>query len=772
MKREARITTFPQVWRALALLRHRWFAIGLLLSLILPANVSRAFAAEPAPPSLSGTIDLRFQRCRSGAPIPVVWEIEWNEQTIAQGNLDYEIEDGNELLARFRMSDVILSPGKNVFNSMLPAMTVFGRSAPVTLHVRFVSGKRTYELEEQSLRVPNRFTQWFNVAVVSGATGKPSQADLRILDAIRWERLLTTTDPSDRSTTVSLDVQAAQLPAEPLTFCNFDAVVLMPAALSEIRGDQADALKKWVTAGGSVCVIAGGGLTARHSGLINELLSESTGREAFLVNSHGYLAPGEEFTGEIVSARKGLGRVVLLRQALFQKLQPDAKEWIAAAEFLMKARWDLHKHPSVGSRTASARLQPGRGPRRPSAGSRKTQTVPNRGQSKPRRPPAGPSANRAAAGPVFTPGPITLAPGMPPVAGRRVLPPSWRLPYDPSFILRKDLTPPPLASLSGLFQLLMPRDVQMVPLSLIGAVLAAYVLVIGPVDYFVLGLLRMRRFTWILFPVVTIGFAVFTLWLSRWYLGTNDSRQAIEINDVVKGGTIARRSRIELLFLSRARELGTDVQNGAYAQVGLGVATGPRMLGLSGPGEVGHTDRTFYAGRIPSRYVVGQSVPQWTPIVNRFFWIDPKPAKSEQPPNADPIARFNWDDPGDLTTQAGREALAARIRQAFGEDACAVVFRGDRTIPVVKALQSLRRRRPGRDVFTDQVGIGEIVHELSCRPPQNLFALTSQIAPNGSPELEDLTVLDGSDPGQSLLVIGVESGPDLLIYRRLYAGGP
>ena len=260
--------------------------------LCLFAVVPGVFAAEPVRSQLTGKIDLRFQRCRSGAPIPVVWEIEWNEQTVAQGALDFEIEDGNELLGTFHLSDVVLSPGKNVFNSMLPAMSVFSRSAPVTLRVRFVSGKQSYEFEEQSLRVPNRFSQWFNVAVVSGVSGKPSQSDQRMLEAIRWERLLPASDPNDRSTTVSLDLQTPGLPVEPLTFCNFDAVVLLPAALSEIRDDQAEALRKWVTAGGSLCVIAGGGLSPRHARLLSEFLSEATGQEAFVVDSHGYLAAG------------------------------------------------------------------------------------------------------------------------------------------------------------------------------------------------------------------------------------------------------------------------------------------------------------------------------------------------------------------------------------------------------------------------------------------------------------------------------------------------
>jgi hypothetical protein len=766
MKCRTRISSRAAVLHGVDSLRRCSFWTRVLVFVCLSAVVPGVFAAEPVRSQVTGKIDLRFQRCRSGAPIPVVWEIEWNEQTVAEGALDFEIEDGTELLGSFHLSDVVLSPGKNVFNSMLPAMSVFGRSAPVTLRVRFVSEKRSYEFEEQSLRVPNRFTQWFNVAVVSGVTGKPSQSELRMLEAIRWERLLPANDPTDRSTTVSLDLQAPALPVEPLTLCNFDAVALLPGGLSEIRDDQAEALKKWVTAGGSLCVVAGGGLAPRHARLLSELLSEATGQEAFLIDSHGYLAPGEEFTGEIVSARKGLGRVVLMRHALFEKLKPDAKEWTAAARFLMKARRDLADRPmlNTGSRRglgSTSSMGASQGPVAARA------ARPNGGKASNGSPP-----KQATAAPASVPNTIKLMPALPPGATRRAAP-MWRLPYDLSSMVRADLSPPPLASMSALFQLLMPRDVQMVPLSLIGAVLAAYVVVIGPVDYFVLGLLRMRRLTWILFPLVTIAFAVFTLFLSRWYLGTNDSRQAIEINDIVKGGTTARRTRIELLFLSRARDVATDVQNGAFSQVALGITADPRLLAMTRSGEVGRLDQTLYAGRIPGHYVVGQSVPQWTPTVNRFFWIDPKPAKSEKAPAANPVAEFDWDHPGDLTSQEGRQALAPRIRQAFGENACAVVFRGRMdVIPLLNSLQWLRKPKTGSYEPLGELQIEDIVRELSCRAPEKLFALTSQLAPNGSPDLDDLAVLDSSDPEQSLLVIGVPSGPDLVLYRRLYAGGP
>jgi hypothetical protein len=173
-----------------------------------------------------------------------------------------------------------------------------------------------------------------------------------------------------------------------------------------------------------------------------------------------------------------------------------------------------------------------------------------------------------------------------------------------------ELSPPALGTLDGFFQILMPRDVQAVPLAIIAAILAVYVVTIGPVDYFVLGFLRMRRLTWILFPVVTIAFAGFTLWLSRWYLGTNDSRRAIEVSDLVQGGAVARQTRIEVLFLSRQRAVDTEVQNGVFSQIGLGLMPDPRRPGLQIESDGGRIDQSVI-GRFPSRYVVDQAIPQW-----------------------------------------------------------------------------------------------------------------------------------------------------------------
>ena len=42
------------------------------------------------------------------------------------------------------------------------------------------------------------------------------------------------------------------------------------------------------------------------------------------------------------------------------------------------------------------------------------------------------------------------------------------------------------------------------------------------------------------------------------------------------------------------------------------------------------------------------------------------------------------------------------------------------------------------------------------------------MAPLGAASIEDLALVDLTDPRQTLLVVAVQSGDELVIYRRLY----
>jgi hypothetical protein len=62
----------------------------------------------------------------------------------------------------------------------------------------------------------------------------------------------------------------------------------------------------------------------------------------------------------------------------------------------------------------------------------------------------------------------------------------------------------------------------------------------------------------------------------------------------------------------------------------------------------------------------------------------------------------------------------------------------------------------------------DFLTDICVRKPSTLFEVVSQIAPHGGSNFEDLTLLDGTDDSQSLLVVVVPDPDGLRIFRRLY----
>jgi hypothetical protein len=686
----------------------RLLALLLAIAIVLGA-VDSSPAQLPPPPELKSKISLRYRRARSGSPIPIIWKIEWLDPLVGTGALEYEVYDEAQRLGEFRIPDFVLSPGKNEFNLLLPAFFVNSSSSLLTIHSRFVTPKKTFEFAEQTIRGPTRYVQWFSVGRVVGARAAPNETETKFFDKIRVETFVDPDEPIDQSSTAGFELTTAELPNDPLSLCTFDVLFVTPAALAELRADQGSALRKWVRAGGSLCVITGGGLEPRHADLLNDLTSESPSREKFVIAPKGFLLPDEDAPGSIVTALKGLGRVAILRGRLLRDLNPGGESWLETVRFLLKGR------NATGIR-ADTDLTFG------VAG--------------------GPAARGGAASPR-----LSGAFG--------------------SNSRYASLNAAPMGRLNELFDLLMPLGVTAIPLRVIALILIAYVLTIGPIDYVVLGLLRLRRFTWVLFPVVTVGFAAYTLWLSQRYLGSNDSRRAVEIYDFVPGGTTARRTRIEMLFLGQENTIATQVDNGLFAVVGRGnvMSRGPM------PADMGNlTPETIGVdGRFPARYGVVQQIPQWRPVLNRFFWIDPKPADIYQPAGLPGAGGFDWDDVKDVSGGLGPGSLAQRVRRAFGPNSCAVLMRGRSVVYVLNDFSEFehwRLKLPDRSGNT----LLETVCELCQRTPERLFVRNATVSPNGGPELDDISLADSSDDHQIVLVIGVETESTLYLYRRLYSG--
>jgi hypothetical protein len=290
---------------------------------------------------------------------------------------------------------------------------------------------------------------------------------------------------------------------------------------------------------------------------------------------------------------------------------------------------------------------------------------------------------------------------------------------------------------------------------------------------------KQRRLTWVLFPAVTLGVTLFTVWLSQWYMQPSDERRTVEFLDVGDDGGVARRSRFELLFTSTPRQVTTEVKGEVFAAFDHQQYRSQAQMYAQYSGAYGRAvpDQLVgpadYAGRIPAHYTVTQQVPQWTPQINRFFSI---PAGGEPP-------AFDWQSvpppqSGGFSVgdAAWRSRLLNGVRGHFSAGASVWVFSGQQSQQIAGNYALFQRRavrHPYDPVFYNEYGpstadAGDFLHQTCVRPARDLFALVSRVAPAGGDNFEDLPVLDSGDPRQCLVVVAVEEAGHLKIYRKLY----
>jgi hypothetical protein len=311
---------------------------------------------------------------------------------------------------------------------------------------------------------------------------------------------------------------------------------------------------------------------------------------------------------------------------------------------------------------------------------------------------------------------------------------------------------------------------KVVPLWMIGSILIAYVFLIGHADYFVLGKLGLRRWTWLSFPCVTFGFTAFSVFISNRYMQTADHRSAVVVRDVIDDGVIARENRFELLFPSTSRQIDTDVGRGLFMPL-RHQDFGQNSYYMYGPYGYNNWQEqragpAYFGGRMPIRCVVNQSVPQWTPQLNRIFTIPlSSAAASSQSP-------FDWDDVPAFGTPGSESALVQRAGAAFGPGASVYLYH-EREAKVLQGSELLFRDDLGgwSQIYVNGQYISrqsDFLRELCVRDQSGYFGVVAQYAPAGDDRLEDMALLDLSDPQQWLLVIAVPENDTLVIYRKLY----
>jgi hypothetical protein len=294
---------------------------------------------------------------------------------------------------------------------------------------------------------------------------------------------------------------------------------------------------------------------------------------------------------------------------------------------------------------------------------------------------------------------------------------TWRLAGEP-----KDRNEAEFRAFRSGLSVLVPKEVRAIPLGVVLGILGAFVLCVGPLDYFVLGFWKRRQWTWIVFPCVSLGFTVLAVKVSEHYLGTEDHRNSMTFFDVDESGAVVRANRFEVVFASGRRRIRSEVD---------AAVTAPIWLQSSGERAGG----TVLRGRFPERYTLEFPVQQWKAECNRFLTI-----------GGSAPHRIDWSGErpacADAEIEVAYRFAGGGSTSLFGSSALAYDLLREGSLASTKS------------------GSGYPGH-------RKRSSLVTAIAPAGGSGFEDLPILDPSDPTRSLLVAVIREGEDYFIYRKL-----
>ncbi|MEI8380197.1 MAG: hypothetical protein WCJ09_08720 [Planctomycetota bacterium] len=541
----------------------------------------------------------------------------------------------------------------------------------------------------------------------------------------------------DSTKTVQASLEPADLPQEPLAYCAYEMVVLFQDEFRALKKPQLEAMATWIRAGGSLYVEPTGILEPYHLDFLREL-AKSTPDVVITSGADGRLVPGTIRNDErLIRMRNSLGRIVMRVDE--EEVEADeTTDWREAASFLFRIHADQANLIRNRKISSPAELMVGR--------------------------------------------PIVYQ-------------------NDINFESRRRLEMKFPASTRELLDCLKPAGVRMVPLWVLVVILTAFVVVIGPVDYFVLGRLRARKYTWVTFPIATILVTWLTVSLTNSYMSTAEARRGLVIHDLGDDGSTVRVNRFELLFLASTRTVSTDVRKGIFSALKTG-ATITNEVDPSGqfrpgvrPGRMapmdGNRTRETLTGRIPTDYTASQPLSKWTPQLNRLFYL---PGPSEQSP-------LNWAQimegesiRSTLNDQAAKQRILARVQQQLGRS-CAVCWIGPagafsyQLSPDWKDSVFTQYSHNSGDPYStfdyeEQMFQQELPQDVRNQPsmlrwlyqnsvatPHGLFCLTSQVGPAGGAQFEDLPIFDSWQQNQMLMIVVVQRGDDYVVYRKILRDG-
>ena len=146
------------------------------------------------------------------------------------------------------------------------------------------------------------------------------------------------------------------------------------------------------------------------------------------------------------------------------------------------------------------------------------------------------------------------------------------------------------------------------PLGWVTLLLAGLLLLAGPADWVVLGWFRRRRWTWVLFPALCVGFAWVSWRLAVHHLGPKARDFTFRLIDLEKDNRVLRETTMRRRIPVQDEEWATETSEGISAALPAAqVADG--MGGFDAQAPIPETRSEWLT---PSRSILRQNLRQWT----------------------------------------------------------------------------------------------------------------------------------------------------------------
>jgi hypothetical protein len=788
--------------------------VGGLLTILL------MFWATPAiaQPKIGLRLELISTRSRPSAPLPLLARLEYNQPQYLEGTLELEVYNAKEyisetdLIAKIRREGIVLAGADYQFGLLFPPLpaakemnyavrawfvteddripltSMQGRLNPpepfdllMLPDARSERGRLVGSVceNEKIERASTQDRGWLQQLLTFETWSVEMVAESSVADSGSEGEGSDESAPPGSEAAVPKQVfnplqglghfahswNAGDVPEDPLWLCAFDLLLLSDGGLGKLNPDQLSAVLTWVRAGGSICIHAPELLTGEHLNFLRELLGFGRGRAGDLsLDSEGRLLVVSDNPDTPIEADAELGRAVLLPSAeSLVRLRATSELQGRLLSFLWRFRKNLQMTDPESFRKEALlnRLRGVEG-----LGAVAVDEYGVRVE--------GPVRSEMLVNDYSQYNRIQINTMTGPNGSTYVTDSSLSM-----ILMTRGLQPQSDAYSATVSRYLLPSTLRLVPTWIMFLILVSYVTAIGPVEYFVLGWLRARKYTWIVFPATTLAFTLLTMAVAQIYMGGQDSQRTIRITDLGESRQPLRQSAITTLFYGGQATLPIAQRLQFAAHMPDDVPVNPYDYSYNSRPRTADIPPEYH-GNFPQNWTMHQQVRQWSPVSLRTLTLAPQTENLG-------IPDLPWEDVELVSTATGQEKLRVRLRELeseTGDRYYAAAFNSGKVyglhgMPTMVNFSSDEYPDNNPRLMDEETRLHQVLQTLPTQRPRadasersGFFQLFSGISPDGSGTLEDLVMSDGSDESEWVLLVARRSGQEpyqnVEVFRRRY----